>query len=103
VWQHAVIQSQRLPCHRLRIHCSAEIGCVADVKDVKLVVNYDLPPHAEEYVQRIGRTGRAGVEGHACSFFVPSSDARLAKSLVGVLREARQTVPIELLKAAAAL
>jgi superfamily II DNA/RNA helicase len=72
------------------------------VKDVKLVVNYDMPPQTEEYVQRIGRTGRAGVGGHACSFFVASSDARLAKGLVGVLREARQTVPIQLLKVAAA-
>ena len=73
----------------------------ADVRDVKLVVNFDMPPNAEEYVQRIGRTGRAGEQGAACSFFAPA-DARLARSIVGVLREARQPVPTELLRYAAA-
>ena len=40
----------------------------ADVKDIKLVVNYDLPKTAEDYVHRIGRTARAGAEGDAISF-----------------------------------
>ena len=39
-----------------------------DVKDVGLVVNYDLPNEPEAYVHRIGRTGRAGAEGLAVSF-----------------------------------
>jgi ATP-dependent RNA helicase RhlE len=39
-----------------------------DVKDISLVVNYDLPDAAEDYVHRIGRTGRAGKEGMAISF-----------------------------------
>ena len=39
-----------------------------DVKDVNLVINYDLPNEAASYVHRIGRTGRAGKEGHAISF-----------------------------------
>jgi len=41
----------------------------ADVKDIKLVINYDLPKTAEDYVHRIGRTARAGVRGSAVSFF----------------------------------
>ena len=41
----------------------------ADVKDIKLVVNYDLPKTAEDYVHRIGRTARAGARGAAISFF----------------------------------
>ncbi len=41
----------------------------ADVKDIKLVVNYDLPKTAEDYVHRIGRTARAGARGVAVSFF----------------------------------
>ena len=65
------------------------------------MVNYDMPMHAEEYVHRIGRTGRAGSEGQAMSLFVPA-DARLARQLVGVLNEARQKVPVEVLKFAAA-
>jgi ATP-dependent RNA helicase RhlE len=39
-----------------------------DVKDVGLVVNYDLPNEPEAYVHRIGRTGRAGADGMAVSF-----------------------------------
>ena len=38
-----------------------------DIKDVPAVFNYDLPFHAEDYVHRIGRTGRAGAEGLAIS------------------------------------
>ena len=39
-----------------------------DVKDVGLVVNYDLPNEPEAYVHRIGRTGRAGADGASVSF-----------------------------------
>jgi len=42
-----------------------------DVTGIELVVNYDLPEDAESYVHRIGRTGRAGKEGHAISFAMP--------------------------------
>lgn len=39
-----------------------------DVKNIELVLNYDLPDVAEDYVHRIGRTGRAGASGKAISF-----------------------------------
>jgi superfamily II DNA/RNA helicase len=39
-----------------------------DVKGIQLVINYDLPDQAEDYVHRIGRTGRASTTGHAISF-----------------------------------
>jgi len=39
-----------------------------DVKNIELVINYDLPENAEDYVHRIGRTGRAGMSGKAISF-----------------------------------
>ncbi|CAN5500152.1 DEAD/DEAH box helicase [soil metagenome] len=39
-----------------------------DVKDVTLVINHDLPNEPEAYIHRIGRTGRAGADGHAVSF-----------------------------------
>lgn len=42
-----------------------------DVSNIELVVNYDLPTVAEDYVHRIGRTGRAGGTGHAISFARP--------------------------------
>ena len=42
-----------------------------DVKNIELVINYDLPENAEDYVHRIGRTGRAGMSGKAISFATP--------------------------------
>lgn len=46
-----------------------------DVTGIELVVNYDLPDCAEDYVHRIGRTGRAGLTGHAVSFAAPDQFA----------------------------
>lgn len=42
-----------------------------DVKGIELVVNFDLPDDVQDYVHRIGRTGRAGMEGRAISFATP--------------------------------
>lgn len=42
-----------------------------DVQGIELVLNYDLPDDTDNYVHRIGRTGRAGMEGHAISFATP--------------------------------
>jgi len=42
-----------------------------DVVGIETVINYDLPDDAENYVHRIGRTGRAGHEGRAISFATP--------------------------------
>ena len=72
----------------------------ADVKDIKVVFNYDMPGTAEDYVHRIGRTARAGAKGKAYSFFT-ANNARLAKQIVGVLEEASQTVPPQLREYAA--
>ena len=69
-----------------------------DVKDVGAVVNYDMPVGvngAEDYIHRIGRTGRAGAKGVAHTFFTPG-DKKLATELVGILEEAKQVVPDEL-------
>ena len=42
-----------------------------DVKGIELVLNYDIPENPEDYVHRIGRTGRAGAPGRAISFVTP--------------------------------
>ncbi len=55
-----------------RILVATEIAARGiDVKDIALVVNYDLPDDPENYVHRIGRTGRAGKTGLAISFACP--------------------------------
>ncbi len=43
-----------------------------DVQEIEVVVNYDLPNQSEDYVHRIGRTGRAGQVGRAISFAMPN-------------------------------
>ena len=48
-----------------------------DIPDVSHVFNYDLPTHAEDYVHRIGRTGRAGKSGTAISIVCPRDDKYL--------------------------
>jgi ATP-dependent RNA helicase RhlE len=55
-----------------------------DVTGIELVINYDLPEDAENYVHRIGRTGRAGLKGHAISFATPdqSRDIRDIENLI---------------------
>lgn len=55
-----------------------------DVRDIELVINYDLPDQAEDYVHRIGRTGRAGKEGKAISFATPDqkNDMRNIERLI---------------------
>ncbi|MDO8348371.1 MAG: DEAD/DEAH box helicase [Rugosibacter sp.] len=49
-----------------------------DIDDLPHVINYELPHTAEDYVHRIGRTGRAGKQGTAISLFAPEESGRLA-------------------------
>jgi ATP-dependent RNA helicase RhlE len=58
-----------------------------DVTGIQLVLNYDLPDNSEDYVHRIGRTGRAGMTGHAISF--ATADQRSdVKSIERLIRKA---------------
>uniref|UniRef100_A0A023F4I4 RNA helicase n=1 Tax=Triatoma infestans TaxID=30076 RepID=A0A023F4I4_TRIIF len=62
-----------------------------DVEDVKFVINFDFPNNSEDYVHRIGRTGRSKRTGTAYSFFT-RSNAKQAAELVAILKEANQAV-----------
>ncbi|XP_068388981.1 probable ATP-dependent RNA helicase DDX4 isoform X3 [Eschrichtius robustus] len=64
-----------------------------DIENVQHVINFDLPSTIDEYVHRIGRTGRCGNTGRAISFFDTESDNHLAQPLVKVLSDAQQDVP----------
>eukprot|EP01041_Mallomonas_annulata_P000842 gene842-1640_t len=69
-----------------------------DVKDIEVVINYDFPAGqsgVEDYVHRIGRTGRAGAEGKAYTFFT-RDDSKRATELIDVLKRAGQEIPDEL-------
>ena len=57
-----------------------------DIPDVSHVFNYDVPVHPEDYVHRIGRTGRAGREGYAAMLVSPK-DHKALKAIESMLRE----------------
>lgn len=61
-----------------------------DITALPLVVNFDLPQQAEDYIHRIGRTGRAGHSGEALSLLSPSE--RLALKEIEALQQ--QTIPV---------
>jgi ATP-dependent RNA helicase DDX3X len=63
-----------------------------DINDIARVINYDLPSHIDDYVHRIGRTGRAGNIGTAISFF-NRNNANIARELQKVLLENFQESP----------
>ncbi|MFS7915636.1 putative RNA helicase [Helianthus anomalus] len=63
-----------------------------DIPHVSHVVNFDLPNDIDDYVHRIGRTGRAGKTGLATAFF-NENNLSLAKSLADLMQEANQEVP----------
>ncbi|KAH1011887.1 hypothetical protein HUJ04_001160 [Dendroctonus ponderosae] len=62
-----------------------------DVEDVKFVINFDYPCNSEDYVHRIGRTGRSQRTGTAYTFFTPQNSNKAA-DLVAVLKEAKQVI-----------
>jgi superfamily II DNA/RNA helicase len=66
-----------------------------DIKDVPAVFNFDIPFNAEDYVHRIGRTGRAGASGLAVSF-VSARDTRLMGDLEKLLGKKIELEALEL-------
>ena len=63
-----------------------------DIPNLPAVVNFDMPEDCEDYVHRIGRTGRAGKKGVAISLFSPAKDCGLARGLIPLLQKAGQQV-----------
>nr|XP_033340101.1 ATP-dependent RNA helicase vasa [Megalopta genalis] len=64
-----------------------------DIKNVSHVINYDLPKTVDEYVHRIGRTGRVGNRGRSTSFFDADQDEPIRNDLVRILKQANQPIP----------
>ncbi|CAG9942072.1 unnamed protein product [Clonostachys rosea f. rosea IK726] len=62
-----------------------------DVRNITHVLNYDYPNNSEDYIHRIGRTGRAGAKGTAITFFT-TDNQKQARDLVNVLQEAKQNI-----------
>eukprot|EP00755_Sulcionema_specki_P010194 Sspe_Gene.6770::Locus_2274_Transcript_1_1_Confidence_1.000_Length_1850::g.6770::m.6770/K14811/DBP3; ATP-dependent RNA helicase DBP3 len=68
-----------------------------DIKGVEYVINYSFPLTVDDYIHRIGRTGRAGRTGFSHTFFT-TQDRTLGPDLIKVLQEAKQEVPKDLEK-----
>ncbi|OBZ89649.1 Pre-mRNA-processing ATP-dependent RNA helicase prp5 [Choanephora cucurbitarum] len=66
-----------------------------DVKKLKVVINYECPNHMEDYVHRVGRTGRAGNKGTAYTFITPDQD-RYAMDICKALKLSGQSIPPDL-------
>ncbi|EFR05021.1 ATP-dependent RNA helicase DBP2 [Nannizzia gypsea CBS 118893] len=62
-----------------------------DVRDITHVLNHDYPNNSEDYVHRIGRTGRAGANGTAITLFT-TENAKQARDLVKILTESKQQI-----------
>ncbi|GKT83541.1 pre-mRNA-processing ATP-dependent RNA helicase prp5 [Colletotrichum tofieldiae] len=63
-----------------------------DVKQLKLVVNFDCPSHSEDYVHRCGRTGRAGNKGTAVTYITEEQES-CASAVAKALEQSGQPVP----------
>jgi ATP-dependent RNA helicase DDX3X len=63
-----------------------------DIPNVTHVINYDLPTDIDDYVHRIGRTGRAGNTGIATAFF-NRGNRGVVRDMIDLLKEAHQEVP----------
>ena len=67
-----------------------------DIKAVDWVVNFDCPKTVEDYIHRIGRTGRAGAKGSAMTFVAQESDSAMMRDIAKVIKDVGQPVPPEL-------
>jgi len=77
--------------------CATDVAARGlDVDDIRMVVNFDFPNDMENYIHRIGRTGRAGKTGTAVSFFVADKNGRAARELIEILQRTQQNIPAEL-------
>jgi ATP-dependent RNA helicase RhlE len=76
--------------NRARVLVATDIAARGiDVTGISLVLNYDLPENPEDYVHRIGRTGRAGLGGHAISFATPEQ----GKEVKAIEKLIRTSIP----------
>lgn len=72
-----------------KIYSNVQINAFSDVDGITHVINYDFPNTSEDYIHRIGRTGRLENKGVAHTILT-NENARQAKSLISVLKEAKQ-------------
>ncbi|CAD8149299.1 unnamed protein product [Paramecium octaurelia] len=79
---------------KCKLLCATDVASRGlDVRDISLVINYDFPNQIDNYVHRIGRTGRAGDKGRSITMItLDAMDPRIAKQLVDLLKDSEQVV-----------
>lgn len=83
---------------RVRILIATDVASRGiDVKDITCVINYDFPRNIEDYVHRVGRTGRAGLSGTAITYMA-REDWKHSKELIEILNKGEQEVPESLIE-----
>jgi ATP-dependent RNA helicase DDX5/DBP2 len=81
---------------RIRVLVATDVAARGlDIKGIGMVVNYDPANNTEDYVHRIGRTGRAGAKGFAVTF-MSRQDAGKARGIMEVMQRTNQEIPREL-------
>ncbi|KAF4719298.1 hypothetical protein FOZ63_027051, partial [Perkinsus olseni] len=70
-----------------------------DFVSVRYVINFDFPESCEDYIHRIGRTGRAGHQGYAYSYF-SENDFWVAREMIPLLKESNVEIPPMMMKVA---
>lgn len=79
---------------RYRVLIATDIAARGiDVTGIGLVINYDIPENPEDYVHRIGRTGRAGLTGHAVTFIQPDQRHKL-REIERLIRTSLSITPL---------
>ena len=66
-----------------------------DIKNLVLVVNYDCPSHKEDYIHKIGRTGRAGKQGTAITFITKKDEGK-SGDIIHAMEISNSEVPKDL-------
>lgn len=80
--------------HRADVMIATDVASKGlDFAEIQHVINYDMPKEIEDYVHRIGRTGRSGKTGVATTFINRNSSEHILLDLKHLLREAKQRVP----------
>lgn len=78
---------------RMRVLVATDIAARGlDILNINHVINYDLPQSPEDYIHRIGRTGRAGASGQAISFVTPE-DRKQWGEILTLLRKSGSNIP----------
>lgn len=83
---------------KCRIVCATDVASRGlDVRDITLVINYDLPNQIDNYIHRIGRTGRAGDKGKSISLITYGvDDQKIVREIVDMLKDNDLPVPNDL-------